>query len=89
MTRASGRTHQVRCRYAANKRMRHAIDFWMTVAAREYDWSKTIYESARARNQGRFRAYRGLGARWTRMLWRAWADHQLYDPARGHKTLAA
>ena len=63
VTRASGRTHQVRFRYAANKRMRHAIHWWMTVAAREDDWSRTAYDTARARNQSRFRAYRGLGAR--------------------------
>lgn len=89
VTRASGHTHQVRFRYAANKRMRHAIDWWMTVAAREDDWSRTAYDTARARNQGRLRAYRGLGARWTRILWRAWTDHQPYDPTRGHKTLTA
>lgn len=89
VTRASGRTHQVRFRYAANKRMRHAIDWWMTVAAREDDWSKAVYDNARAHRQSRYRAYRGLGARWTRILWRAWTDHQPYDPTRGHKTLTA
>lgn len=89
VTRASGRTHQVRFRYAANKRMRHAIDWWMTVAAREDDWSRSIYDNARTHRQGRYRAYRGLGSRWTRILWRAWTDHQPYDPTRGHKTLAA
>lgn len=88
VTRASGRTRQVRFRYAANKRMRHAIDWWMTVAAREDEWSKATYDKARA-HQGRYRAYRGLGARWTRILWRAWTDHQPYDPTRRHKTIAA
>ena len=69
--------------------MRHAIDWWMTVAAREDDWSKAVYDNARAHRQSRYRAYRGLGARWTRILWRAWTDHQPYDPTRGHKTLTA
>lgn len=41
VTRASGRTRQVRFRYAANKRLRHSIDWWMTVAAREDPWSTT------------------------------------------------
>lgn len=89
VTRSSGRTHQVRFRYAANKRMRHAIDWWMTVAAREDDWSRDAYDHARAHNQGRYRAYRGLGARWTRIMWRAWTDHQPYDPTRGHKPITA
>ena len=77
VTRASGRTRQVRFRYAANHRLRHAIDWWMTVAAREDPWSRQVYDSARAAGQGRYRAYRGLGARWTRILWRCWSDHTL------------
>lgn len=84
VTRASGRTRQVRFRYAANRRMRHVIDWWMFVAVREDDWSGTIYEQARARGQGKYRALRGLGARWTRILWRCWTDHTTYDPARHH-----
>jgi hypothetical protein len=64
--------------------MRHAIDWWMFVAVREDDWSGTIYEQARGRGQGKYRALRGLGARWTRILWRCWTDHTTYDTARHH-----
>jgi transposase len=46
VTRASGRTRQVRFRYAANRRMRHMIDWWAFVAAREDDWSHQIYDDA-------------------------------------------
>ena len=84
VTRASGRTRQVRFRYAANRRMRHAIDWWTFVATREDAWSKTIYDDARARGHGKYRALRGLGARWTRILWRCWTDHTTYDPNRHH-----
>ncbi len=84
VTRASGRTRQVRFRYAANRRMRHVIDWWTFVATREDDWSKTIYEHARARGHSKYRALRGLGARWTRILWRCWTDHTTYDPTRHH-----
>jgi transposase len=82
VTKASGRTRQVRFRYAANRRMRHVIDWWVFVAAREDPWSKIVYETSRARGQGKYRAIRGLGARWTRILWRCWTDHTRYDPAR-------
>jgi transposase len=82
VTRASGRTRQVRFRYAANRHMRHAIDWWIFVAAREDDWSGRIYDDARARGQGKYRALRGLGARWMRILWRCWTDHTTYDPGR-------
>ena len=40
VTRASGRTRQVRFRYAANRRMRHVIDWWMFIAVREDHWSR-------------------------------------------------
>ncbi len=89
VTRASGRTRQVRFRYAANKRLRHSIDWWMTVAARDDPWSGHIYDTARTAGQGRYRAYRGLGARWTRILWRAWTDQQPFDPARVHHQIPA
>jgi transposase len=82
VTRASGRTRQVRFRYAANHRLRHAIDWWAFTATREDDWSREIYDGARARGQGKYRALRGLGARWTRVLWRCWTDGVTYDPAR-------
>jgi hypothetical protein len=51
----------VRFRYAANRRMRHVIDWWVFVAAREDPWSKIVYETSRARGQGKYRALRGLG----------------------------
>ena len=35
VTRSSGRSRTVRFRYAANKRMRHAVDWWAFVAVRE------------------------------------------------------
>jgi transposase len=89
VTRASGRTRQVRFRYAANRRMRHVIDWWTFVACREDEWSRSIYEDARARGQGKYRALRGLGARWTRVLWRCWTDHTTYDPQRHHPTEVA
>ncbi|ULP39460.1 IS110 family transposase (plasmid) [Mycolicibacterium rufum] len=89
VTKASGRTRQVRFRYAANRRMRHAIDWWMFVAVREDPWSADIYEHARAAGQPHHRALRGLGARWCRILWRCWHDHTLYDPVIHHRTTAA
>lgn len=82
VTRASGRMHQVRFRYACNHRMRHAIDWWAFVSTREVDWASEAYEKARARGQGKYRALRGVGARWARILWRCWTDHTTYNPDR-------
>ena len=68
VTKACGPTRQVRFRYAANRRMRHAIDWWVFAAAREDAWSKIVYQTARSRGQGKCRALLGLGARWVRGL---------------------
>jgi transposase len=82
VTRSSGRSRTVRFRYAANKRMRHAIDWWTFVSVREDPWAGHAYHQGRARGQQHNRALRGVGARWTRILWRCWSDHTTYDPAR-------
>lgn len=81
VTRSSGRSRTVKFRYAANKRMRHAIDWWAFVAVRENDWAHEAYWQARSRGQLHNRAVRGVGARWTRILWRCWTDHTIYDSA--------
>ena len=89
VTRSSGRSRTVRFRYAANKRMRHAIDWWAFVSVRENDWAHEAYEQARARGQLHNRALRGVGARWTRILWRCWIDGTTYDPERHLKNQTA
>ncbi|TIH36162.1 IS110 family transposase [Subtercola vilae] len=81
VTKASGRTRQVRFRYAANKRMRHMIDWWAFVAVREDPhWSGVLYETARSNGQAHHRALRGIAARWVRILWKCWHDNTFYDP---------
>ncbi len=80
VTRSSGRSRHVSFRYAANKRMRHAIDWWTFVAVRENDWAHDAYQQARARGQLHNRALRGIGARWIRILWRCWQNGTTYDP---------
>jgi transposase len=89
VTRSSGRSRTVRFRYAANKRMRHAIDWWAFVSVREDPWARHAYQQARARGQLHNRALRGVGARWTRILWRCWTDHTTYDPTRHLKNQTA
>lgn len=90
VTRASGRTRQVRFRYAANKRMRHAIDWWSFVAVREDPhFTGVHYQMARAAGQGHHRALRGVAARWVRVLWRCWRDQVEYDQALHPQRLQA
>ena len=68
------------------QRQHDLVDIGQPPLSREDDWSHQIYEDARARGQGKYRALRGLGSRWTRILWRCWTDHTHYDPAILHHT---
>lgn len=87
VTRASGRSHRVGFRYAANTRLREACTWWAYNSLKSSPWARSAYDQARARKQPHHRALRGLGARWMRVLWRAWTDGVPYDEAR-HLRLA-
>lgn len=86
VTRSSGRSHRVGFRYAANTRLREACMWWAYNSLKTSPWARAAYDDARARKQHHHRALRGLGARWMRVLWRAWSDGVPYDPARHLKT---
>lgn len=82
VTRASGRSHHVGFRYAANSRLREACTWWAYNSLKSSAWAREAYDQARARKLPHHRALRGLGARWMRVLWRAWTDGVPYDEAR-------
>ncbi|MDP9443224.1 MAG: transposase [Actinomycetota bacterium] len=88
VTRASGRSHRVGFRYAANTRLREACTWWAYNSLKSSPWARAAYDEARARKQPHHRALRGLGARWMRVLWRAWTDGVPYDEARHLKAPA-
>jgi Transposase/Transposase IS116/IS110/IS902 family len=88
VTRASGRSCRVRFRYAANRNLREACTWWAYNSLKESTWASDAYRQARARGQHPYRALRGLGARWMRVLWRCWTDRVPYDPAKHRKPTA-
>lgn len=89
VTRASGRSRNVRFRYAANTRLREACMWWAFNSLKVSPWAAAAFRQARdQRGQRYHRALRGLSARWMRILWRCWIDHTTYDPAR-HASAAA
>ena len=89
VTRASGRSHIVRFRYAANAHLREACMWWAFNSMKTSPWAAAVYRQAREdRKQHYHRALRGLAARWTRILWRCWQDGATYDPHR-HTSAAA
>jgi hypothetical protein len=76
----------VRFRYAANTRLREAVMWWSFNSLKESAWAAEAYHQARGRGQHHYRALRGLGARWVRVLWRCWTNHTTYNPAVHLKT---
>lgn len=82
VTRSSGRSTRVRFRYAANSHLRDAFMFWAYTSIRINPWSRLAYDDAKHRGQHHYRALRGIAARWARVLWRCWHDHQPYNPTR-------
>ena len=89
VTRASGRSHIVRFRYAANAHLREACMWWAFNSMKTSPWAAAAFKQAREdRKQHYHRALRGLAARWTRILWRCWQDGTTYYPHR-HTSAAA
>ena len=83
VTRSSGRSHQVRFRYAANTVLREAAMWWAYNSMKQAPWAKAAFREARdRRGQHYHRALRGLAARWMRVLWTCWHTNTPYDPER-------
>jgi transposase len=82
VTRRSGASQRVRFRLAANHHLRQAFTWWAYNSLGCSPWARVSYDDARQRGQRSYRALRGLGARWARVLWRCWQDGNTYDPGR-------
>jgi transposase len=83
VTRASGRSHNVRFRYAANTRLREAAMWWAYNSMKQAPWAAAAFRDARDhRGQHYHRALRGLAARWMRVFWACWTTNTPYDPER-------
>jgi transposase len=83
VTRSSGRSEQVRFRYAANRHLREASMWWAFNSLKMSPWANDAFRTARdQRGQRYHRALRGLAARWMRVLWRCWIDGTTYDASQ-------
>jgi transposase len=89
VTRASGRSRNVRFRYAANTRLREASMWWAFNSMKEAPWAAAAFRDARDhRGQRYHRALRGVAARWMRVLWSCWTSRTPYNPEQ-HTTAQA
>ena len=81
VTYQSGKTRGVVFRWACNHRLRKAITCLADNSRHASDWAHGIYQAARARGCDHTHAVRILARAWLRVIWRAWTDGRLYDPA--------
>ena len=81
VTHSSGKSRSVVCRWACNKNLRAAITCFADNSRHACAWAADIYQRAKQRGRRHPQAVRILARAWVRVLWRAWQDGKLYDPA--------
>lgn len=82
----SGKRKTAAFRRACDHRLRTAFATLADSSRHHNPWARRLYTDARARGHTHQRAIRTVGRAWTRVLWRAWHDHQPYDPTK-HRSL--
>jgi transposase len=88
ITHESGKSRGVTARWACNKRLRLAITTFADNSRHSSAWAADVYRRARQRGADHPHATRILARAWCRVLWRAWQDRRLYQPAK-HRAAAA
>ena len=82
VTKASGKSHAVVFRWAANARARDALSTFADNSRHASPWAAQLYREARARGKRHPGAIRVLMRAWTRVIWACWHSGIPYDPAR-------
>lgn len=82
VTRRSGKHKVTLFRWACNRRLRKAITRFADGSRHDSPWAAKMYASAMARGHSHTKAIRILARAWINVIWRAWMDHEPYDPAR-------
>jgi transposase len=82
VTHQSGKSRGVVFRWACNHRLRAAITCFADNSRHSSPWAAAIYQRAKSRGCDHPHAVRILARAWVRVLWRAWQNQTLYDPAR-------
>jgi len=82
VTRASGKSHTVGFRYAANKPARVAITGFADNSRHSSAWANDCYRRARSRGARHPHAIRIIARGWIRVIWACWHTDTIYDPTR-------
>jgi transposase len=79
VTKASGKSRVVHFRFSCNKHLRYAVYWLAFVSLNRSEWAKAYYRKQRARGHNHSQALRALGAKWLKIIFVMWRDHQSYD----------
>lgn len=82
VTRRSGKTLEVRRRFACAKFLRQTFHEYANQARRYSRWSGAYYRMQRSRGQKHQAAVRALAYKWIRILFRVWQTRTPYDESR-------
>jgi transposase len=82
LTYESGKSNAVTFRWACNHRLRAALTCLADNSRHANAWAAHVYAKAKARGCDHPHAIRILSRAWLRVIWRAWTDHKIYDPAQ-------
>jgi transposase len=82
VTRASGKSHTVGFRYAANKPARVAITGFADNSRQSSAWAGDCYRRARERGARHPHAVRIVARGWIRVIWACWSTDTIYEPLR-------
>jgi transposase len=79
VTKASGKSRVVQFRFACNKLLRYA-SYWLSFnSLNRCEWANKYYRDQRCKGHSHPRALRALGAKWLKIIFVMWRDHQPYD----------
>lgn len=79
VTKASGKSRVVQFRFACNKLLRYA-SYWLSFnSLNRCEWANKYYRDQRRKGHSHPQALRALGAKWLKIIFVMWRDHQPYD----------
>jgi transposase len=79
VTKTSGKSRVVQFRFACNKLLRYA-SYWLSFnSLNRCEWANKYYRDQRRKGHSHPQALRALGAKWLKIIFVMWRDHQPYD----------
>lgn len=82
VTRQSGKSREVRRRFACNKFLRQTFHEFADHARKHCAWAKAFYQHKRAHGMRHHAAVRALAFKWIRIIFRCWKNRTPYDDER-------